>query len=220
LTPQSRILSVSLHIVELAQFKYNETFLSRKEMEALLRDKGFNALDINLALDAYEMAESVHEGQKRPDGTPYFWHPSRVAKIVISELDIRDINFISAALLHDVLEDSQVITAEIIEYNFSPYTSYLVQMLTKDIKAEGMLRDIVEKEYVERLTGATEDARMLKLVDRLDTFRCLEFNVKKNPIKYVMETTKHYFPLAEASENPKMKYLVKELQAARNKFLG
>ena len=189
-------------------------------MESILKEKDFNALDINLALDAYEMAESVHEGQKRPDGTPYFWHPSRVAKIVITELDIRDISFISAALLHDVLEDSQVITAEILEYNFSPYTSYLVQMLTKDIKAEGLLREIVEKEYVERLSGATEDARMLKLCDRLDTFRCLEFNVKRNPIKYVMETTTYYFPLAAASENPKMQYLVKELQAARNKFLG
>jgi (p)ppGpp synthase/HD superfamily hydrolase len=206
--------------VELPKFKYNETFLSRQEMESILKEKGFNAIEINLALDAYEMAESVHEGQKRPDGTPYFWHPSRVAKIIITELDVQDVNIISAALLHDVLEDSAVITAEILEYNFSPYTSYLVQMLTKDIKAQGILRDIVEKEYVERLSGATEDARMLKLCDRLDTFRCLEFNVKRNPIKYVMETTKHYFPLAEASQNPKMQYLVKELQAARNKFLG
>ena len=206
--------------MELPKFKYNETLLTRNEMDALLRDRGFSALDINLANDAYEMAESVHEGQKRPDGTPYFWHPSRVAKIVISELELRDISLISAALLHDVLEDSEVITAEILEYNFSPYTSYLVQMLTKDIKAEGLLREIVEKEYVERLTGATEDARMLKLCDRLDTFRCLEFNVKRNPIKYVMETTNFYFPLALGSENPKMQYLVKELQAARNKFLG
>lgn len=190
------------------------------EMESLLKKKDFSAIDVNHALDAYEMAESVHEGQKRPDGTPYFWHPSRVAKIVISELELQDINIICAALLHDVLEDSQVITGEIIEYNFSPYTSYLVQMLTKDIKAEGILREIIEKEYVERLSGATEDAILLKLCDRLDTFRCLEFNVKKNPIKYVMETTKHYFPLAESRENPKMQYLVKELQAARNKFLG
>ena len=189
-------------------------------MEAILREQNFTAIDINLALDAYEMAESVHENQKRPDGTPYFWHPSRVAKIIMTELDVRDISLIAAALLHDVLEDSDVITAEILEYNFSPYTSYLVQMLTKDIKAEGLLREIVEKEYVERLTGATEDARMLKLCDRLDTFRCLEFNVKRNPIKYVMETTTYYFPLAEASENPKMQYLVKELQAARTKFLG
>ncbi len=186
----------------------------------MLREKALSAVDINMVLDAYEMAETVHEFQKRPDGTPYFWHPSRVAKIVVDELDISDVAIICASLLHDVLEDSQVLSAEILEYNFGAYTSYLVSMLTKDIKAEGLLREIVEKEYVERLQGATDDAKLLKLCDRLDTFRCLEFNVKRNPIKYVMETTKHYFPLAEESNNPKMQYILKELQAARNKFLG
>ena len=206
--------------MELPVFKYNQTYLERRDLEQMLREKELSAIDINMVLDAYEMAETVHEFQERPDGTPYFWHPSRVAKIVVDELDIRDVAIICAALLHDVLEDSQVLSAEILEYNFGAYTSYLVSMLTKDIKAEGLLREIVEKDYVERLSGATEDAKMLKLCDRLDTFRCLEFNVKRNPMKYVMETTKHYFPLAESSEDEKMKYILKELQAARNKFLG
>jgi (p)ppGpp synthase/HD superfamily hydrolase len=206
--------------LELPVYKYNQTYLERRELERMLREKNLSALDINMVLDAFEMAETVHEFQKRPDGTPYFWHPSRVAKIVVDELNISDIAIICAALLHDVLEDSQVLSSEILEYNFGAYTSYLVTMLTKDIKAEGLLREIVEKDYVERLQGATDDAKMLKLCDRLDTFRCLEFNVKRNPMKYVMETTKHYFPLAENSENEKMKYILKELQAARNKFLG
>lgn len=206
--------------MELPVFKYNQTYLERAALERMLREKALSAVDINMVLDAYEMAETVHEFQKRPDGTPYFWHPSRVAKIVVDELDISDVAIICASLLHDVLEDSQVLSAEILEYNFGAYTSYLVSMLTKDIKAEGLLREIVEKEYVERLQGATDDAKLLKLCDRLDTFRCLEFNVKRNPIKYVMETTKHYFPLAEESNNPKMQYILKELQAARNKFLG
>lgn len=173
-----------------------------------------------MAIDAYEMAETVHEFQKRPDETPYFWHPSRVARIVIEELNISDTSMICAAFLHDVLEDSHVLNAEILEYNFGAYTSYLVAMLTKDIKAEGEMRDIVERDYVERLRGASDDAKLLKLCDRLDTFRCLEFNVKKNPIKYVMETTKHYFPLVEGSNNPKMHYVLKELQKASNKYLG
>ncbi len=201
-------------------FKYNLTFLSRAEAERLLKDRDFTAVDINLIIGAYDMAESVHEGQKRHDGTPYFWHPSRVARICIEELETKDTQVICAALLHDVLEDSQVITAEVIKYNFGEYTSYLVQMLTKDIKAEGTLREMVEHNYVERLKGASEDAKMLKLIDRLDSFRCLEFNVKKNPIKYIIETTKFYFPLAKNSTDPRMEYLIKELQAARNKFLG
>lgn len=206
--------------MELPVYKYNETFLSRAELERILREKNFNAIDINMVIDAYEMAETVHEFQKRPDGTPYFWHPSRVARIIIEELNISDVSMICAAFLHDVLEDSHVLTAEILEFNFGAYTSYLVAMLTKDIKAEGLLREIVEKEYVERLHNASDDAKLLKLCDRLDTFRCLEFNVKKNPIKYVMETTKHYFPLAESSDDDRMHYVLKELQKASNKYLG
>lgn len=206
--------------MEIPQHKYNETYLSREELERLLRERGVEAMDVNRVLDAYEMAESVHEFQKRPDGTPYFWHPSRVAKIFVTELNHFDSTIVCAALLHDALEDSHVLTPEIIELNFGSYTSYLVQKLTKDIKAEGAMKDWVEKEYIEKLMQASEDARMLKLADRLDTYRCLEFNVKKNPIKYIMQTQAHYYPLAQGSHNPKMKYLIKELQKEQNKFLG
>jgi (p)ppGpp synthase/HD superfamily hydrolase len=178
------------------------------------------AVEINKVIDAYDMAESIHEFQKRPDGTPYFWHPSRVAKIILVELNQTDTNIISAALLHDTLEDSHVLTPEILDLNFGTYTSYLVQQLTKDIKAEGAMKDWVEKEYIAKLMAASEDARMLKLADRLDTYRCLEFNVKRNPIKYIMQTQEHYFPLAANSQNPRLKYLIKELQKEQNKFLG
>jgi hypothetical protein len=44
--------------------------------------------------------------------------------------------------------------------------------------------------------------------------------VKRNPVKYIMETSAHYFPLASGSDNPRMKYLIKELQKEQNKFLG
>jgi guanosine-3',5'-bis(diphosphate) 3'-pyrophosphohydrolase len=202
------------------QTKYNQTYLSRNELEAHMRQHDMAAMDINRVMDAYDMAESVHEFQKRPDGTPYFWHPSRVARIMITELNQTDPNIVCAALLHDALEDSHVLTPEILELNFGSYTSYLVQKLTKDIKAEGPMKEWVEKEYIEKLLAASEDARMLKLADRLDTYRCLEFNVKKNPIKYIMETTEHYFPLAQGSHNPRLKYLIKELQKEQNKFLG
>ena len=206
--------------MEFPQNKYNETYLSREELDSLLRDRGIDAIAINKVLDAYDMAESVHEFQKRLDGTPYFWHPSRVTKIMLIEINLTDANILCAALLHDTLEDSHVLTPEILELNFGSYSSYLVQKLTKDIKAEGAMKEWVEKEYIEKLLAASEDARMLKLADRLDTYRCLEFNVKKNPIKYIMQTQEHYFPLAHGSSNPRMIYLIKELQKEQNKFLG
>ena len=46
------------------------------------------------------------------------------------------------------------------------------------------------------------------------------FNVKKNPIKYIMETSEHYYPMAHGSQNPRLRYLIKELQKEQNKFLG
>src|SRR5205085_5574455 len=119
-----------------------------------------------------------------------------------------DPSVVCAALLHDALEDSHVLTPEIIELNFGSYTSYLVQKLTKDIKAEGAMKEWVEREYIEKLMLASEDARVLKLADRLDTYRCLEFNVKRNPIKYIMETIQHYFPMAQGTESPRLKYLI------------
>ncbi len=200
--------------------KYNETYLPREELEQLLRDRGVTPVDLMKVMDAYDMAESVHEFQKRLDGKPYFWHPSRVARIFVTELNHYDASIVCAALLHDTLEDSNVLTPEIIELNFGSYTSYLVQKLTKDIKAEGVMKDWVEREYIERLMQSSEDARMLKLADRLDTYRCLEFNVKRNPIKYIMQTQEHYFPLAQGSQNARLKYLIKELQKEQNKYLG
>src|ERR1041385_9128488 len=92
--------------------KYNQTFLTRAELERMLRDKLMDAVDVNKCLDAYDMAESVHEFQKRPDGTPYFWHPSRVAKIMVTELNHFDGAIVCAALLHDALEDSNVRSEE------------------------------------------------------------------------------------------------------------
>ena len=206
--------------MELPQKKYNETFLGREELSRLLGERGVPAIEVNRVLDAYDMAESVHEFQKRPDGTPYFWHPTRVAKILITELNESDATMICSALLHDALEDSQVLTPETIELNFGAYTSYLVQKLTKDIKAEGAMKDWVEKEYIEKLRRSSEDARILKLVDRLDTFRCLEFNVKKNPIRYIMQTQAHYYPLAEGSSDARFSYILRELQKQQNRFLG
>ena len=206
--------------LQLPHERYNESFLSRDELERLLKERSVPSTQINKVLDAYEMAESVHEYQKRLDKTPYFWHPTRVARICIIEINQYDTSVVCAALLHDALEDSHVLTPEIIELNFGSYTSYLVQKLTKDIKAEGIIKEWIDKEYIDQLMQSSEDARMLKLADRLDTFRCLVFNVKKNPIKYIMETQEHYFPLAQSSDSPRLKYLIKELQKEQNKFLG
>lgn len=198
---------------------YNHTFLSKYELlwriEGKLRPEQMNACEA-----AYEMAESVHEFQRRNDGTPYIWHPSRVAKIILDELKIMDPDMICAALLHDVLEDSPTLTPQILEYNFNPYVAYVVETLTKDIKAEGELRDQIDKQYVKKISVASDDCKIIKLADRLDNCRCLVFNVKRNPIRYVTETCERYLPMAQEAKNPHLNYLSRELHKESSKFFG
>jgi (p)ppGpp synthase/HD superfamily hydrolase len=199
---------------------YNQTFLSQEDLVARLQAAGLDGNEITRICGAYDMAEDVHRVQKRMDGSPYFWHVSRVAKILLDELKITDPDLICTALLHDALEDSDLLSPAIIEYNFGPYVAYLVQTLTKDYKADPAHRERIDKEYVDRIRQSTEDARVIKFADRLDNSRCLSFNLKRNPIRYINETASWYFPMAIQSTNPHLHYLMKEIQKEQNKYLG
>ena len=200
--------------------RYNQTFFSKSALTERMMPL-VDPADLTRIISAYEMAENVHQFQKRNDGTPYFWHPTRVMKILLDELNVTDPELLCAALLHDALEDSDILTPEVLEYNFGPYVSYIVETLTKEIRVEdGPLREQIDKEYVQRLMNSTEDCRIIKLSDRLDTLRCLEFNLKRNPYKYVKETTEHYMPMAEDSPNMHLLYLLKEMKNERNKVFG
>lgn len=200
--------------------KYNRTFLSKTELtERLMKQVG--SVELNRILCAWDMAQNVHQFQHRNDGTPYFWHPTRVARIILDELDITDPDLICSALLHDVLEDSDILTPEVLSYNFGDYVSYVVETLTKEIGIkDGPLREKIDQEYIDRLNASSEDCRIVKLADRLDNLRCLEFNLKRNPYRYVKETIEHYVPMAEESPNLHLKYLLREIRKEHNKFFG
>lgn len=200
--------------------KYNQTFLSKTELVNRLTPL-YGSVEVNRVLSAYEMAQNVHQYQQRNDGTPYFWHPTRVTKILVDELGITDPDLLVTGLLHDALEDSDILTPEVLAYNFGEYVGFLVETLTKEIRVEdGPLRDQIDQEYVERLMRSPEDCRVIKLADRLDNLRCLQFNLKRNPYKYVQETSDRYMPMAEGSTNAHLRYLLSELQKERNKFFG
>jgi GTP pyrophosphokinase len=198
---------------------YNKTHLTQSELEYLLHDK-MSLVDLQRVMSAYEMARSVHEQQTRRDGTPYFYHCTRVCKIVIEELRLYDADLVCAVLLHDVLEDSKQITKEIISYNFGEYVSYVVETLTKDLSAQELNYDAIDIAHAELLKRSSEDCLIVRLAARLDNFRCLEFDLKSNPIKYVSDTSERYLPLAEGSRNHALHVLVTEMKMVRNKFLG
>lgn len=199
--------------------KYNQTHLSQSELEYLVASN-LNPADVQRVLSAYELAASVHENQQRRDGTPYFYHSTRVCKILLEELKITDPDVICASLMHDVLEDSKTITKEIIAYNFGDYVAYVIEVLTKDLEAQELHPDKVDLDHVERLKKSSDDCLIIRLSARLDNFRCLEFDLKRNPFEYVTKTTERYIPLAESSNNQHLQYLVQALKNERNKFIG
>ena len=79
---------------------------------------------------AYDTAEKAHSGQRRDEGTPYIVHPLRVAVSLIDELKIYSPEMISAALLHDVIEDSDT-TREQLAGMFGEQVAEIVWLLTK-----------------------------------------------------------------------------------------
>ncbi|HCN05447.1 MAG TPA: hypothetical protein DIS79_07485 [Bacteroidetes bacterium] len=206
-------------MLEPNESSYNKTFLSFEELEARLSAKA-DPLALPKVLDAYEMSRSVHEHQRRNDGTPYFWHSSRVVKILIDEAAVFDTDVLIAALLHDVLEDSDVITKGVLEYNFGSYVAYIVETLTKDLERAKTDPDSVDLHHVRTLRQASEDCLLIKLASRLDNLRCLEFHLKRNPVVYVCNTLDRYVPLAEATQNLRLHFLAREIRMEANKMLG
>lgn len=147
-------------------------------------------LDVILA---YTLAKFYHRAQTRKemvDGKPmrYFEHLRRVAITLMDDLKIKDPHMIIACLLHDVLEDSDDITPELIEHSFGSEVVSMVKCLTKT----------PDDNYHDRLNNCS-DWRVLciKACDRLDNLRSLmvpgtsvEFQKKQ-----IKETEQYYFPL-------------------------
>ncbi|MBN8574709.1 MAG: HD domain-containing protein [Candidatus Kapabacteria bacterium] len=199
--------------------EYSYTSISKNDLEKILHNR-IGIIDLQKIFSAYDMAESVHEYQFRNDGSPYFYHTTRTAKIMIDIAGVIDTDVLCACLLHDVLEDSPVLTKEVLEYNFGAYTAYLVELLTKDLAAQREQLTKIEEAFVKKLAESPIDALLIKLAARLDNFRCLQFHLKRNPFDYIQSTECHYFPLVEKSNSIAAKKLLRELKIERNKFLG
>lgn len=198
---------------------YNHTHYTREELIDAISDR-LDPVELTTVLAAYEMAGSVHEYQIRNDSTPYFWHLSRVARIIIHELEYVNADVISAALLHDVLEDSDIITADVLKYNFNSYISYIVEVLTKNIRLLGVQREQENHEYIERLRYSSIDCKIVKFAERLDNYRCLEFGVKRNPFGYIEITERNYYPMAREEQNNILNRIIREMDHIKLKFFS
>ena len=152
--------------------------------------------DRGVLLKAYEFAKRAHLDQKRASGEPYFIHPCAVATVLI-DLGL-DSATISAALLHDVIEDT-IFTAEDIKAEFGDEILELVSGVTKLEKIVFKSQEDAEAENFRKIFVAmAKDIRVIiiKLADRLHNMRSLSFLSKERQQKMARETLDIYSPLA------------------------
>src|SRR6476619_553062 len=144
---------------------------------------------------AYVYAMKAHGHQKRASGDPYFSHPLEVAAI-LTDLKLDDAT-ISAALLHDVIEDTDVTRTEI-DQKFGKEIGALVDGLTKIKKLDLVTKKAEQAENFRKLLVAiSSDIRVLliKLADRLHNMRTLEHMKPESRRQMSEETLEIYAPL-------------------------
>ncbi len=147
-------------------------------------------------LKAYAFAEKAHENQKRASGEPYFIHPCAVAEVLI-DLGL-DPATVSAALLHDVIEDTQA-TEEDIRREFGEEVLGLVGGVTKLEKIVFKSKEAEDAENFRKMFVAmAKDIRVIiiKLADRLHNMRSLDFLSHERQQRLSHETLDIFAPLA------------------------
>ena len=155
---------------------------------------------------AFEFANEAHKNVRRRSGVPYIIHPIQVAKIVVTDIGL-GYKSIVAALLHDVVEDTEY-TVDDIKNLFGPKVASLVDGLTKmknvldeedRTKQNGYQTESLQAENFKRiLLTMNDDVRvvLIKLADRLHNCRTIEFMPEHKRDKILSETMYLFIPLA------------------------
>lgn len=146
---------------------------------------------------AIQFAEEKHRKQVRKSGEPYIVHPIKVAKIIRENKESHKINeLISAAFLHDTLEDTSASEKELKEL-FGELVLSLVKELTTDEQEKEKLG---KKEYLaEKMKNMSSWALVIKLADRLDNVSDLNQGTPEFKKRYTEET----------------EYILKEIEKSR-----
>lgn len=144
---------------------------------------------------AYELAVQAHAAQRRKSGEPYILHPIAVAKICADEIGLGPTAII-CALLHDVVEDTEV-TLEDIREQFGARIAKIVDGLTKLDSAYNAESPQAEN-FRKVLSTLVDDVRvvLIKMADRLHNMRTLGAMPRHKQLKIAAETSYVYAPLA------------------------
>lgn len=154
--------------------------------------------DSKLIRSAFEMALEAHKNMRRKSGEPYIYHPLAVAQICAEEIGLGTTS-IMCALLHDVVEDTEI-TLDNIAVKFGVKAAKIIDGLTK-IEAsvfDSKTGSVQAENFRKMLLTLSDDVRVIiiKLADRLHNMRTLDSMARNTQLKIASETLYIYAPLA------------------------
>lgn len=177
----------------------NEDLLIENEFNELIRDylNSNHRRKVEIITKAFNLANEAHRGARRRSGEPYIMHPLAVARIVCNEIGLGSTS-ICAALLHDVVEDTDY-TVEDIQALFGEKIAKIVDGLTKI--SSGMFGENISAQaenFRKLLLTMSDDIRviLIKIADRLHNMRTLGAMLAAKQHKIAGETMYIYAPLA------------------------
>jgi guanosine-3',5'-bis(diphosphate) 3'-pyrophosphohydrolase len=170
------------------------------------------SFDEDLIRRAFEFSWNAHvKGKPRASGEPYFSHPFEVALVVAKEIPLDDIS-VAAALLHDVVEDTEF-DLKAIRAEFGNEIAEIVDGVTK-ISGAVESHEITRAEnYRKMLLSLAKDVRVIlvKFADRLHNMRTLAFLPEEKQQRIAKETLEIYAPLAHRFGLAKVKWEFEDL---------
>lgn len=152
--------------------------------------------DKRMIRKAFDMALESHQNMRRKSGEPYIYHPIAVAQIAAEEIGLGTTSIV-CALLHDVVEDTNV-TLEEIEREFGKKATKIIDGLTKISGVFDTNSSLQAENFRKMLLTLADDVRviLIKLADRLHNMRTMEFMPRDKQLKLSSETVYLYAPLA------------------------
>jgi guanosine-3',5'-bis(diphosphate) 3'-pyrophosphohydrolase len=175
--------------------------------------------DKRMIRKAFDMALESHKDMRRKSGEPYIYHPIAVAQIAAEEIGLGTTSIV-CALLHDVVEDTDV-TLDDIEQEFGKKVAKIIDGLTKISGVFDTNSSLQAENFRKMLLTLADDVRviLIKLADRLHNMRTMEFMPRDKQLKLSSETVYLYAPLAHRLglyaikselEDLSMKYMERE----------
>ncbi|MFD1186109.1 RelA/SpoT family protein [Pontibacter rugosus] len=152
--------------------------------------------DAKIIKKAFNTSLEAHKDMRRKSGEPYILHPLAVAQIAVEEIGLGTTSIV-AALLHDVVEDTELETADI-EREFGPSVARIIEGLTKISGVFDYGTSQQAENFRKMLLTLSDDVRviLIKLADRLHNMRTLDSMPRHKQLKIASETMYLYAPLA------------------------